>query len=38
LAEEAAHIAMADLDQTAAQQGGDGLAHRDHRDWLPGWM
>jgi hypothetical protein len=37
LAEEGAHIAVADLDQTAAQQGATDLTHRDRRD-VAVWM
>ena len=38
LAEEGAHIAVADLDQTAAQEVAAGLTHRNRRIWLSGWM
>jgi NAD(P)-dependent dehydrogenase (short-subunit alcohol dehydrogenase family) len=37
LAEEGAHIAVADLDQTAAQQVATGLDHRDRRH-MAAWM
>ena len=36
LAEEGAHIVVADVDQTAAKQGAKGLTHRDRRHVLSG--
>ena len=38
LAEEGAHIAVADLDQSAAQQVAAGLPPRAAAIWLSGWM
>jgi FlaA1/EpsC-like NDP-sugar epimerase len=38
LAEEGAHIVVADLDQTAAQQVASGLAPKDRSHVLSGWM
>jgi hypothetical protein len=37
LAEQGAHIAVCDLDQTAAQQSATDLTHRDRR-YVPVWM
>jgi NAD(P)-dependent dehydrogenase (short-subunit alcohol dehydrogenase family) len=38
LAEEGGRIAVADLDQTAAQEVATGLTHRTATMWLSGWM
>jgi NAD(P)-dependent dehydrogenase (short-subunit alcohol dehydrogenase family) len=38
LAEEGAHVAVADLDQSAAQQVATALPRKDGRHGLSGWM